>query len=159
LLLVGRSGVGARAETQLRRRALATHLLGGLALVELGLHGHALVRVTPVERFLGPDPISTVLKTADPRLSGPFRIRARDTLYPDIHAFSNGIEKVNVYDGFQLQHAADLYQNLYPLLYRLPVPRPDDPMSEAVEEFHRDVRQAVLDRLNVAFLVSDHIEP
>ena len=155
LLVLGRS---ATAQTP-RRGTVAAGLLGGLALVELGLHGHAVVRVTPAERFLGRDPISTVLRTVAPDVPGPVRIRARDTLYPDIHAFANGIEKININDGFQLQYPADLYQTLYPLLYRLPPPDPEQPMSAAVARFHHEVRQAVLDRLNVAFLVSDHIEP
>ena len=155
LLALGRSATTATT----RRGTVAAALLGGLALVELGLHGHAVVCVTPSERFLGRDPISTVLRTVEPGVSGPVRIRARDTLYPDIHAFANGIEKINVNDGFQLQYPASLYQTLYPLLYRLPPPDPDQPMSAAVAQFRHEVRQAVLDRLNVAFLVSDHIEP
>jgi len=155
LLVLGRSATAPAT----RRGTVAAALLGGLALVELGLHGHAVVRVTPAERFLGRDPISTVLLSAAPDVSGPVRIRARDTLYPDIHAFANGIEKINVNDGFQLQYPADLYQTLYPLLYRLPPPDPDQPMSAPVARFRQEVSQAVLDRLNVAFLVSDHIEP
>jgi hypothetical protein len=155
LLALGRSGT-------VRRRTVAASLLGGLALVELGLHGQALLRVAPAERFLGPDPISGVLRTAgavpvDPA-AGPARIRARDILYPDIHAVANGIEKVNINDGFQLQHAADLYQNLYPLLYRPALLDPHQPMSEAVAQFRGEVCQGILDRLGVAFLVSDHIE-
>jgi hypothetical protein len=134
-------------------------MLGGLALIELGLYGHAVVRVAPAEWFVGRDPISTVLRTATPAGTGPVRIRARDTLYTDIHALANGLEKTNVNDGFQIQHAADLYQTLYPLLYRLTPPDPGEAMSAAVAEFHRAVQQAVLDRLSVAFLVSDHIEP
>src|SRR5262249_2330293 len=47
----------------------------------------------------------------------------------------------------------------YPLLYRPTPPDPDEPMSAAVSQFQREVQQAVLDRLSVAFLVSDHIEP
>jgi hypothetical protein len=153
VLALGRSGKGPR------RRRLVPTMLGALALIELGLHGHALVKVAPAERFMGPDPISEVLRTAAPAEFGPVRIRARDRLYPDIHAFANGVEKVNVHDGFQLQHAADLYQTLYPLLYRSNPVDPFDPMGEAVAEFRRAVRQGVLDRLNVAFLVSDHIDP
>ena len=155
LVALGQSATAAKR----RRGTVAAALLGGLALVEVGLHGHRVVRVAPAEQFLGRDPISTVLRTVAPDVSGPFRIRARDTLYPDIHAFANGIEKININDGFQLQYPADLYQTLYPLLYRTAPPDPDEPMSAAAAQFHREVRQSVLDRLNVAFLVSDHIEP
>jgi hypothetical protein len=155
LLLLGRSGLLPAA----RRGAVAASLLGGLAVVELGWYGHRLLEVAPAERFLDADPISTALKTAEPQTSGPVRIRARDVLYPDARAFANGIEKININDGFQLQHAADLYQTLYPLLYRQSPPDADEPMGEAVAEFERAVRQGILDRLSVAFLVSDHIEP
>jgi hypothetical protein len=142
-----------------RGRVVAAAALGSLALVELGLYGHAVVRVSPAERFIGGDPISAVLRTATPASAGPVRIRARDTLYTDIHALANGIEKTNINDGFQLQHAADLYQTLYPVLYRPTPPDPHEPMSAVVAEFQREVKQGVLDRLSVAFLVSDHIEP
>ena len=153
--LLGRSATA----TTTRRGTVAAACWGAWHWSSSACTAMRVVRVAPAERFLGRDPISTVLRTVAPDVSGPVRIRARDTLYPDIHAFANGIEKINVNDGFQLQHAADLYQTLYPLLYRLPPPDPDEPMSAAVAQFRREVRQAVLDRLNVAFLVSDHIEP
>ncbi len=89
----------------------------------------------------------------------PARIRAHDILYDDLRAQANGFEKVNINDSFQIQHAADLYEPLYRLLYVFPPPDPDDPMAGAVAEFRREVRQAILDRLGVAFLVSDHVEP
>ena len=140
-------------------RRAAAHALGAFALLELGLHGLALLKVAPAARFLGADPISGALARAEPPVAGPFRIRARDILYHDLRASWNGFEKVNINDSFQIQHAADLYKTLYPLLYVLPPPDPDDPMDEAVARFRRDVRQGVLDRLGVAFLVSDHVEP
>jgi hypothetical protein len=102
-----------------------------------------------------------VIRTDGPRdpATGPVRIRARDLLYPDIHAFANRIEKINVNDGFQIQHAADLYQNLYHLLYRRSPLNPREPLSEAVAQFRRAESQGVLDRLGIAYLVSDHIDP
>jgi hypothetical protein len=133
-------------------------VLGVLAQVELGLHGQAILRVAPADQFLGPDPISAALLRAEPTAPGPFRIRARDILYHDLRAESNGFEKVNINDSFQIQHAADLYETLYLLLYVLPPPDDRDPMAVAVAQFHREVRQGVLDRLGVAFLVSDHVE-
>ncbi len=53
-----------------------------------------------------------------------FGSEARDTLYTDLRALANGFEKINVNDSFQLQHAADLYEPLYQLLY---VPLPSIP--------------------------------
>jgi hypothetical protein len=140
------------------RRGLAVSL-GGLALIELTAHGHGLIKVSPADRFLGPDPISSALAHATPPVHGPFRIRARDTLYQDLRAVSHGLEKINIYDSFQIQHAAVLYQKLYALLYVQPHPNSAEPMSEPVAEHYRRLRQAILDRLNVAFLVSDHVEP
>jgi hypothetical protein len=158
LALIGTAGLAAAARLRPERRGLWATALGTLALVELGLHGHALIRVSPPERFLGPDPISAALAAARPPFAGPFRIRARDPLYHDLRAASNGFEKININDSFQLQHAADLYQVLYPLLYLPPPIDRGDPMAEAVAEHRRAVRQAALDRLSIAFLVSDHVE-
>ena len=140
-------------------RRVAAQALGAFALLELGLHGLVLLKVAPAEQFLGADPISGALARVEPPVAGPFRIRARDILYHDLRASWNGFEKVNINDSFQIQHAADLYKTLYPLLYVLPPSDPDEPMGEAIARFRRDVRQGVLDRLGVAFLVSDHVEP
>ena len=149
ILAVGRSS-GHRP-----RFALALGLLG---LVELGWSGHGLLKVAPPSKFLGPDPISRALRDAVPPVDGPFRIRARDTLYPDLRASSNGFEKININDSFQIQHAADLYEPLYALLYVPPAADPKSPMSEVVARHRQENRQRILDRMNVAFLVSDHFE-
>ena len=92
-------------------------------------------------------------------VTGPFRIRARDTYYNDLHASAHGFEKININDWFQIQRAADLYQTLYPLFEQIPPPAPRDPMAGALRQFGQDVRRAVLDRLCVAFLISDHVDP
>jgi hypothetical protein len=139
-------------------RRLAALALAVLALVELGMHAQSLIKVAPADRFLGADPISAALGRAEPPVDGPFRIRARDVLYPDLAAWSNGFEKINVNDSFQIKHAAELYQILYPLLYVTPAIGPMEVMGEPIARFRHDVRQAVLDRLGVAFLVSDHDE-
>src|SRR5262249_1070197 len=93
-----------------RYQAACAVALGMGGLAELAAHGHALITVAPAERFLGPDPISAVLARERPEQPGPFRIRARDNLYTDLRAWSHGFEKINVYDSFQIQHAADLYE-------------------------------------------------
>lgn len=158
LALFGTAGLVAAARLRPERRGLWAAALGSLALVELGLHGHGLIRVAPPERFLGPDPISAALAAARPPITGPFRIRARDTLYHDLRAASNGFEKININDSFQLQCSADLYQVLYPLLYPPPPLDRNVPMAEAAANYRRAVQQAVLDRMSIAFLVSDHVE-
>ena len=42
------------------------------------------------------------------------RIKARDSFYGDLPASVHGIEKTNVDDAFQLDHASVLYETLYP---------------------------------------------
>jgi hypothetical protein len=136
----------ARRPEDRRRVALG---LGALALIELGLHGAWLLRTAPVAQFLGPDPVSADLSRLAP--AGPFRIRARDAFYTDLRAVAHGLEKTNLNDSFQVQHAADLYETLYPLF---DPPHPFFPATPA----RRAIRQGVLDRMGVALLVSDRPE-
>ena len=89
--------------------------------------------------------------------SDPLRIKARDSFFGDLPAACRGIEKTNINDVFQLDHAARLYETLYPVASR-PRRRRDQPMDDAVDDYHRQVRQAVFDRMSVSFLVSDRVE-
>jgi len=139
-------------------RRHAVRALVSLALVELAVHANSMLKVSPSERYMGRDPISSALDRAGREVKGPFRIRSRDTMYSDLRAAVHGFEKTNINDSFQIQLAADLYETLYALLYIYPPPDPRQAMSTVAADFHRLVRQAVLDRLCVAFLVSDHIE-
>jgi len=133
--------------------------LAALAWIELAGYGQVILKVAPPSRFMGADPISRFLADEQALSSGPFRIRARDTLYSDLSATVRGIEKVNRYDSFQIQHAADLYEPLYMLLYVKRAVDLDLPMADAVDWHENRIQQAMLDRLNVAYLVSDHEEP
>jgi hypothetical protein len=134
------------------RKAVAA-ALGLLGLVELGIHGHGVIRTTPVDRFLGHDPISEVLLSARPHGLEPPRIRAVDLLYDDLRAGQHGFIKTNVNDSFQIQHAADLYQSLYHLFDDEGRPRELLIASTASRRFA--IRQSVLDRMGVALLVAD----
>lgn len=159
LALVGAVGLVTLGAYRPSTRRFSAAALGGLALIELALHGQALLKVSSPEPFLGADPVSTTLAQQSRPFAGPFRIRTRDTLYHDVRATAHGFEKININDSFQIQHAADLYESLYALLYLTEKTSPREVMGEAVAQHYREVRQGVLDRLNVAFLVSDHIEP
>ncbi len=138
------------------RKAVAA-ALGLLGLVELGIHGHGLMVTTPVDRFLGPDPISEALRAARSTGLEPPRIRAVDMLYDDLRAGEAGFAKTNVYDSFQIQHAADLYQSLYYLFDDQGRPREKRIASTPARRLA--IRQAVLDRMGVSLLVADHLDP
>jgi hypothetical protein len=131
-----------------------------LALCELGWYGNSLLQVAPPELFAGDDPISAALERLEPDSAGgrPARIKARDNFYGDLRAVAHGIEKTNVNDVFQIDHAARLYKQLYPVASRRRQKR-DDLMNEAVEDFNREVRQAVFNRMSVSHVVSDRFEP
>jgi hypothetical protein len=134
----------------LSRRRWVAWIVGALALVELGLHGQWLWKTAPAARFVGPDPIGADFARLRP--PGPYRIRARDAFFDDLRAFGHGLEKTNVNDYFQVQHAADLYETLYPIF---DPPHPFIPNTPT----RRAIQQGVLDRMNVVFLVSDRPEP
>lgn len=140
------------------RRGPASHAIGVLALVELAAQGQLLLRVTPADDVLGHDPIAAAILAAPPDPAGaPPRLRARDSLYLDLQAVRHGLEKTNVNDVFQLGHAAALYEQLYAVAStRHPLPRASFHMSTPEEQ--RRIRQAVFDRMAVAFLVSDRFE-
>ena len=156
--LIGLLGVGSLARFSLAPR-VAGGLIGALALCELGWYGHSLLQVAPAEQFLGADPVSAALaRLAGPSTGNePVRIKALDNFYGDLPAALHGIHKTNVNDVFQIDHAARLYERLYPVAALRRFER-DEVMSQAVQEYHREVRQAVFDRLSVSHVVSDRFE-
>jgi hypothetical protein len=153
LIAVGCGPIGPRG----RRRLVG--LIGVLALGELGWYGFSLIQVTPAGRIVGPDPVSAALVSlgsgGSPRPA--MRIKARDSFYGDLPASLHGIEKTNVDDTFQLDRSAALYETLYPVASRVR-PMTDRLLSASAKESWRRIRQAVFDRMSVAFLVSDRFE-
>ncbi len=134
-----------RSPANCPRAALA---LGALALAELAVHGAIALKASPSSRFDRPDALDADVARLLPE-GGPWRIRARDAAYDDLRASRAGVEKTNIHDSFQLQHAADLYQALYPIF--------DPPGRSGV--IPAEVRQAVLDRMGVALLITDRPDP
>jgi hypothetical protein len=135
-------------------RERTVRLLGLLALCELGWSGYALVKTAPARQFVGPSPVARLSTTA---LPAP-RVKARDRVYGDLAAVIDGIEKTNVNDAYQLEHSSVLYETLYPIAsHRRPMA--ERMMSPSTHGAWRLIRQAVLDRMGVAYLVSDRIEP
>jgi hypothetical protein len=141
-------------------RARLADLLGLMALGELAWQGVLLIQVAPAGLFFRPDPVSESLILANRTLplGNSLRIRARDAFFADLQAVRYGIEKTNINDLCQIQHAAVLYERLYPVAAPRQAPI-DDPMNLAVEDFKQRVRQGVFDRMAVTALVSDRIEP
>ena len=130
---------------------------GLLVFGELAWNGACLLKTARPEIFWGDDPLARA--TASQNQPTPFRVRARDAFYSDLRAQQAGLEKVNINDSFQIQHAADLYESLYSLFRPVRPSWPRQPMSGAVDWYHAEVRQAVLDRMGVAFLMSDRPWP
>jgi hypothetical protein len=131
-------------------RPLAGLLLGAVAVVEVTLSAQGLLVLSPAARFDGPGPLAARLRRDATTATGPARVASVPRLLPDLAAVSAGVEKTDVNDSFQIQHAADLYERLYPFLEeRSRPPRPEGPMDEAAERFRADVARAVLDRFSV----------
>jgi hypothetical protein len=137
----------------------AIWFIGLLALSELAIQGHALLRVTPASELLASDPISeAILKLTPSDPSGaPPRVRAHDRFYLDLQAVRHGIEKTNVNDVFQLAHAAALYEHLYAVATTTP-PLARVSLRALSQEEQQQIRQGVFDRMAVSFLVSDRVE-
>ena len=146
------AGLGTQALNSQRRgavRALA-FLLGGLTLIHLSFEAWLIVKVTPAHGFMDLEPVSWSLQNCRPEK--PFRVRAKDRVYSDLQATLSGIEKTNVEDWFQIQHAAELYESLYPMFEQ---PRPMEWLNPLNSWVLAQVRQGILDRMNVARLISD----
>ncbi len=144
ITLAGVGGLLVWGRNRPRDRARVSAALGVLALIELLTYAVRDLPVTPASRLLDPGPIAAELERQAP--VRPFRVRARDAAYADLPAVLGGIEKTNLDDLFQLQHAADVYEPLYRLF---------GPGPLASTASHRALRRAALERLNVAFVVSD----
>ncbi len=150
-----------------RRRRLVGSLFGLVAMAELGWSGFSLIQVAPAGRFLRADPVSAALSTKPPlpyrdrssdQHSAPtVRIKARDSFYGDLPASLHGIEKTNVDDAFQLDHASVLYETLYPVASHVR-PMAERLLKPSAKESWRRIRQAVFDRMGVTHIVSDRAE-
>jgi hypothetical protein len=134
--------------------------LGAVALVELALLAHSLLVCAPAGGFDRFARIREILTKGLTDAQGPFRVAVMDTLYSDLQAAVDGVEKTNVNDSFQIQHAADLYERLYPFLDPLwPDTAAEQPMDEAVEAHRIEVARKVLDLLSVRYIATDRHLP
>ncbi len=134
-----------------RRRTIAVGL-GVLGMVELAATGFAILVVSPPSAWLKVGPagaaILRALPSHNPATEPPPLVRADDAVLSDLQAVSLGLSKTDINDAFQIQHAADLYQQLY----ELSRPRPATltrPMDGPAAEHRRQVQQTIMDRMGV----------
>jgi hypothetical protein len=114
--------------------------------ISLIAYAQRIVRVGQWEQAIAPKQATTAIQAHAP--ASPFRIRVRDALYGDLPAMTAQLEKTNIQDSFQIQHAAQLVQPLYGLFVRDPsLPHPQDADPRAV--------RVALDLMNVAFVLTD----
>lgn len=144
--------------TQNRGRLISTHALAAIALIELAWDATSVIQVAPPRSKPHADLLSAALESGNSGPAGPYRIAALEAAFSDLDAELLGLEKTNVNDTFQIQHAADLYESLYPFLDPAPPPRTRErPMDSEAARFRATVGQAILDRLCVRFLITDRL--
>lgn len=157
--LLGVIAVVSWAGSHRRGQVGAAWGLGVVALIELSFTAQSLLVCSPAAEFVRREGIGAVLRQGMLDPSGPGRIATLGTVFPDLKAAREGLEKTNVNDGFQIQHAADLYETLYPFLdppgAAVGVRRPRDADGKAWAA----VARKVLDLMNVRCVVGDVTAP
>ncbi len=158
--LAGMIGVVVLGGARRRGQVILACGLGTIALAELSLYAQTLLVCAPVETFLGSPSFKGGLQRVKDEPSGPGRVASVGTLYPDLGAVAGTLEKTNINDGFQIQHSADLYERLYPILEPSSLWRSEErAMDTAAEQFEGTIAQTVMDLMNVRFLVADRSVP
>jgi hypothetical protein len=153
--LLGMAGVALFAGSRERGREAAAWGMGLIGLIELSLYAQSLLVCSPASGFQGREEVVASLLHAATEPSGPGRIASVGNALPDLRAAGSGLEKTNVNDGYQIQHAADLYERLYPSLDPdSPQGTVDGPMDRVAEEHQARVAQTVLDLMSVRHVVS-----
>lgn len=156
LSLFGMVGLAWGFTSTRRNRAFVGWGLGILALVELSLYAQSLLVCAPAGVFMSRSVLGGLSESDRVERSGPVRVVSAGLTFPDLSAAIEGWEKTNINDGFQIQHAADLYERLYPFLdVARPLRETDGPMDTEVLRHKVSVAQTVLDLMSVRFVVSD----
>jgi Bacterial membrane protein YfhO len=154
--VLGAAGAMAVAGLGGRWRTRAAWGLGALAVLELVYSAQAILVVAPASEFLENDRLGVAIIEGDRPERGPLRIATFGTLYPDLRAAALGLEKTNINDSFQIQHAADLYQRLYPILDPARPRKPlDGAMDHVVDEYRAVVAQTVMNVMGVRRVATD----
>ncbi len=143
-----------------RCRAARAYGLGAIATCELVFYAQGLLVCSPADRFTRDDPVCREVRGLAPAESEPLRVAAVESLYDDLRAALAGVEKTNTNDGFQLQHAADVYERLYPYLDPFPMANlPEYPMDGPSREFQKRVARRALNLMGVRAFVTDRVDP
>ena len=137
---------------------LASLALGLFALTEVGALGQGLIAYTSIEKLISRDRIFEYVGASTMQPSGPMRVAASPRALPDLVAARRGTSKSNVNDTFQIQHAADLYEQLYPYLEDAVAEKPgvEMPMDREVARFRSELARTVLDRMSVRCVMTTH---
>lgn len=155
LSLVGVVGVVTIAGRAKGGRHAAAWGLGTVALVELAVYGQALLICAPVSSFLGGAEVGGVLSVIRNDSERLQRVASIGSALPDLRAVAEGVEKTNINDGFQIQHAADLYERLYAFLDpATPEGGKDRPMDGAVSWHRGRMAKVVLDQMSARYVVA-----
>src|SRR5262249_7634022 len=109
--------------------------LGALALIELVITAQRGLVCSPLPRPVDDPRFSELVRDMRAKKSGPMRVAGCRHVFEDLESARRGVEKTNVNDSFQIQHAADLYEKLYPLLDDTAVVHAERPMDRAVARF------------------------
>ena len=141
------------------RPVVTAYAFSAIAVIELVFQAQSLLVVSPGDRFVN-SRVSQVLTRESAKSQAPYRVAAVESRYEDLAAVHSGIEKTNINDGFQIQHAADLYERLYPYLDPEPLAIAEDrPMDGPARAYHNVVARRVLNVMSVSAFISDRRMP
>jgi hypothetical protein len=133
-------------------------LLGVLAAAELWVTADRLLVLAPASRLASAGDVAARVVEGGASPSGPVRVASSPRALTDLSAALSGIEKTNTNDSFQIQHAALLYERLYPFLEDLATPlAAKQATGEIVARDPMAVARTVLDRFAVRWVATTRI--
>ncbi len=138
----------ALATQSLARHPRLRNALGVLLVFELLVSAWMQIPVMPAQTLAHANPLDRAV--INNLKNEHLRVRYSDQTRAEFASANAGLELTDLYDWFQLEHAARLYRLLYGISG---LPRPIDAL-DPLASWHRAARQrAVLDRMGVAWIV------
>lgn len=145
------SALRSRPKLGISIERLTPTALAILAVTELTWLANTVVRVTPVKQVCSTDELDEVVRAnIDDR---SYRVRSAHPAFEQAHAHRLGVECTDLYDWFQVRHATELTETLYPLGSFPRLWTRFDPWGE---ELRRRTRQSVLDLMAVGLVLGRH---